>query len=218
LARKSNWEALLGIACRLIDQVNSEFQVIDNWTFGGGTALMLQIGHRDSFDVDIFLEDPQTLGFLDPDKSALKFDFRPDSTEGNGSVFQRFVFLELGEIDFIVGAPLTDSPTSGRMIAGRQIALESVAEIVAKKVHFRGRSFRPRDVFDVAAAARSHAEEMKAALSRFRPDVEATLRHIKSLNPQFVEDALANLNIRPEFSELASKALPTAISFLEEIN
>jgi predicted nucleotidyltransferase component of viral defense system len=218
LARKSNWEALLRIACRLIDQVNSEFQVIDNWTFGGGTALMLHLGHRDSFDVDIFLEDPQTIGFLDPAKSALKFDLQPDTSEGDGLVFQRFVFRELGEIDFIVGAPLTLSPNSGHMIAGRQIALESIGEIITKKVHFRGRSFRPRDVFDVAAAARNHAAEMKAALSPFRSDVEAALRHIENLNPLFVEDALANLNIRPEFSELANKALPTAISFLEEIN
>jgi Nucleotidyl transferase AbiEii toxin, Type IV TA system len=213
VAREFNWEALFRIACGLIDQVNAEFQVIDNWTFGGETALMLHIGHRDSFDVDIFLEDPQTLGFLDPAKSALKFDLEPDSSESDGSVFRRFVFSEIGEIDFIVGAPLTHKPSSGRMIAGRQVALETVAEIVTKKVHFRGRSIRPRDVFDIAAAAKNHAAEMKAALLPFRADVEATLRHMDGLNPQFVQGALAKLNIRPDFSELASKALPTAISF-----
>jgi len=36
--------------------------MIDSWTFGGGTALMLQIDHRESFDVDIFLDDPLSLG------------------------------------------------------------------------------------------------------------------------------------------------------------
>jgi Nucleotidyl transferase AbiEii toxin, Type IV TA system len=201
----------------LIDQVNSEFQLIDKWTFGGGTALMLHIGHRDSFDVEVFLDDPQLLGFLDPAKSSLKFDVQPDSSESDGTVFRRFVFREIGEIDFIVGAPLTNPGSSQQMITARQVALETVAEIVAKKVHFRGRSIRPRDVFDIAAAARDHAAEMKAALLPFRSDLDATLRRLSGLNPLFVESAIANLNIRQEFSELAEGALAAAIAFLEDV-
>jgi Nucleotidyl transferase AbiEii toxin, Type IV TA system len=61
----------------LIRQVNSEGPVIDRWTFGGGTALMLHIGHRESRDVDIFLEDAQFLPFLDPQKRDFKFDILP---------------------------------------------------------------------------------------------------------------------------------------------
>jgi hypothetical protein len=34
-------------ACRIIDQAKSELTRIDSWTFGGGTALMLQIDHRE---------------------------------------------------------------------------------------------------------------------------------------------------------------------------
>lgn len=34
--------------------------------FGGGTAMTIQIGHRESHDIDIFLDDPQLLGFIDP--------------------------------------------------------------------------------------------------------------------------------------------------------
>ena len=49
----------------MIRQVNAEQKIIDHWTFGGGTALMLQIDHRESDDVDIFLPDPQLLPFLD---------------------------------------------------------------------------------------------------------------------------------------------------------
>jgi hypothetical protein len=52
-------EKLFLIACDLIDQVNREHKIIDQWTFGGGTALMLQIGHRESDDIDIFLDDHQ---------------------------------------------------------------------------------------------------------------------------------------------------------------
>jgi hypothetical protein len=41
----------------MIRQVNSEQSIIDRWTFGGGSAMMVQIGHRESHDVDIFLPD-----------------------------------------------------------------------------------------------------------------------------------------------------------------
>jgi hypothetical protein len=39
---------LLRTARSLIDQVNYEQKIIDRWTFGGGTAMMLQIGYRES--------------------------------------------------------------------------------------------------------------------------------------------------------------------------
>lgn len=54
----SNWARLFRIACSLIRQVNVEHPIIDRWSFGGGTAMMLQIGHRQSEDIDIFLQDP----------------------------------------------------------------------------------------------------------------------------------------------------------------
>ena len=41
--------------------------------------MMLQIHHRVSFDIDIFLPDPQLQGLLDPDKNALGFETRPDA-------------------------------------------------------------------------------------------------------------------------------------------
>jgi len=44
----SEWPQLFRIACSLIDQVNQENPVIDRWTFGGGTAMMIQINHRES--------------------------------------------------------------------------------------------------------------------------------------------------------------------------
>ncbi|WP_425353527.1 nucleotidyl transferase AbiEii/AbiGii toxin family protein [Rhizobium wuzhouense] len=42
----SHWEQLLRVACDLIDRSPLGHE----WTFGGGTALMLQIDHRLSQD------------------------------------------------------------------------------------------------------------------------------------------------------------------------
>lgn len=61
----------------MIRQVNAEQEIIDRWTFGGGTAMMLQIDHRISHDIDIFLPDPQFLPFLDPQKHDFNFEIRP---------------------------------------------------------------------------------------------------------------------------------------------
>jgi Nucleotidyl transferase AbiEii toxin, Type IV TA system len=55
--RSSGWARLFRTACSLIKQVNSNERIIDYWTFGGSTAMMLQINHRESHDVDLFLNE-----------------------------------------------------------------------------------------------------------------------------------------------------------------
>lgn len=52
--------------------------------------MMIQIGHRQSHDVDIFLDDPQLLGFIDPSRSRLRFDVAPSDYHGDGLRFQKF--------------------------------------------------------------------------------------------------------------------------------
>ena len=67
------------MACALIRQVNAKQKLIDRWTFGGGIAMMLQIDHRESRDVDIFLNDPQLLSLLDPQKHDFQFEIPPSA-------------------------------------------------------------------------------------------------------------------------------------------
>ncbi len=38
----SEWERLFDQSVSIIDQANSSYILLDSWTFGGGTALMLQ--------------------------------------------------------------------------------------------------------------------------------------------------------------------------------
>ncbi len=82
------WARLFRVARDVIRQVNSEQLIIDRWTFGGGTAMMLQIDHRESHDVDIFLEDPQLLPFLDPQKHDFEFQILPSDYLGDGTTSQ----------------------------------------------------------------------------------------------------------------------------------
>jgi hypothetical protein len=123
--QQPNWAWLLKTARGLIRQVNSEQAVIDRWTLGGGTAMMLQIDHRESHDVDIFLSDPQLLSFLDPQKHDFQFEIWPTDYAGDGASFQKLAFKHIGEIDFIVGHAMTSSPTTQRTVEGETTLLEN---------------------------------------------------------------------------------------------
>jgi hypothetical protein len=70
---------------------------MDHWTFGGGTAMMLQIGHRESHDVDIFLDDAQYLNLLNPDHNDFDFEMSPTGYAGDGSSFLKLVFEDVGK-------------------------------------------------------------------------------------------------------------------------
>jgi hypothetical protein len=195
------------MACALIRQVNSEQSIIDHWTFGGGTAMMLQIDHRESQDVDIFLSDPQLLPFLDPQKHDFQFEIWPTDYEGDGSSFQKLAFKDIGEIDFIVGRAMTASPTTQAIIEGETTLLETIPEIIAKKIYYRGSSIKPRDIFDIAAAGEQHADSVIDALRPYRTEVQTTLGVIDKLNPDFVNSAIAQLAIKDKFRSVAKTAL-----------
>jgi hypothetical protein len=139
---------LFRIARALIRQVNSKQILIDHWTFGGGTAMMLQIDHRESHDVDIFLSDPQLLPLLDPQKRDFQFEIPPSGSSGDGARFLKLGFDKIGEIDFIVGTALTVTPTKQDIVEGETVLLDTIPEIITKKIHYRGASIKPRDIFD----------------------------------------------------------------------
>lgn len=126
VAALPEWVRLFRIARSLIEQVNSEERIIDKWTFGGGTALMLQIGHRESHDVDIFLSDPQQLQFLDPQKRDFRFEIQPDNYRGDGVRSLKFAFHTIGAIDFIVAESLTSAPTVQADVDNQAVILETV--------------------------------------------------------------------------------------------
>jgi hypothetical protein len=80
----SRWEDLLGEAFQIIDAVNREADILTGWTFGGGTAMMLQIDHRESHDVDLFLDDPQLMLYVEAAVAEMLFDIGTATYSGDG--------------------------------------------------------------------------------------------------------------------------------------
>jgi len=179
--------------------------------------MMLQIDHRESHDVDIFLSDPQWLSFLDPQKSDFQFEIRPAGYEGDGASFQKFAFKDIGEIDFIVGRAMTSSPTIEATIESEKALLETIPEIITKKIYHRGSSIKPRDIFDIAAAGEQHSASVIGALQSYHDEVKTTLMTLDKLNPDFVNAAIAQLSIRDKYRSVAEKALERAKAILQAV-
>jgi hypothetical protein len=211
------WTKLFRIACRHIRQANSEQLVIDEWTLGGGTAMMLQIDHRESHDVDIFLPDPQLLPFLDPEKHDFQFEIQPDACEGDGARSLKLVFDRIGAIDFIVARALTSSPTTRADIEGEAVLLETIPEIITKKIYYRGAGIKPRDIFDIAAAAEQHEHQVIKELRNYRDQVSQALATIDKLNADFVNAAVAQLAIKHRFKDIAKAAIPRSKEILSAV-
>jgi hypothetical protein len=211
---QANWARLFRVACALIRQVNSKESIIDHWTFGGGTAMMLQIDHRESHDVDIFLLDPQLLPFLDPQKHNFTFEIRPTDSKSDGARFLKLAFENIGEIDFIVGGSLSSTPTIPMTIEGEAVQLETIPEVITKKIYHRGSSIKPRDIFDIAAAGEKQANSIIDELKSYKNEVTRTLGVMEKLNPDFVSRAIAELAIKPQYDAVAKTAMERAREIL----
>ena len=130
------------------------------WTFGGGTVLMLRIGHRMSKDIDLFVPDPQALGWVNPRLSEAAEGVSTDYEE-NAEWIK--LFLPAGEIDIVAGATLTAHPFEVVRYLGHDLKLETCAEIVAKKMWHRGDRAKARDLYDLCAVADAEPAAIEAA-------------------------------------------------------
>lgn len=159
LTRPGVWTSLFPRALKLMAHL--EQQITDaHWTFGGGTVLMLRIAHRQSKDIDLFVPDPQYLGYVNPRLSDVAESISTDYEEA--AEFIKF-FLREGEIDIVVGTPLTDIPYETIEYRGRLIRVETSAEIIAKKMWHRGDRAKGRDLFDLCAVATAEPDQLKMA-------------------------------------------------------
>ncbi|MGB8401966.1 nucleotidyl transferase AbiEii/AbiGii toxin family protein, partial [Bradyrhizobium sp.] len=183
---------------------------------GGGTAMMLQIDHRESHDLDIFLPDAQLLPFLDPQKRDFDFGVLASEDKGDGTKFLKLAF-EIGEIDFIVGNALTSSPTTQMTVEGETVLLEKIPEIIAKKIYHRGSNIMPRDIFDIAAGSGEYAEAIIRELRAYRDAVAKTLTAMDRQNPDFVSAAIAQLSIKDAYSAVARTAFEKTKELLRAV-
>ena len=198
--RLNDWETLFRHAMQIVEAAGAPGSRLRDWSFGGGTVLMRRFRHRVSKDVDIFVPDPQYLGYVSPRLNDTAESLTSRYLETAISV--KLYFPE-GEIDFIASAPLTEKPTAEETVLGRRVDVETTAEIIAKKVWHRGRDFTARDLFDLALVATEDPGALQPIAAILRERREAIRKRIasgeKALRKTFAE--LDTLDFQPSFEE-----------------
>lgn len=164
--RAGGWRALEALAIELVndaaDRAKADFQPV----LGGGTRLMLAMEHRISDDIDLFIRDPQWIGYLSP---RLNDRFEGAITGYDEGATSLKLKLPQGEIDFIVGMSLLGLPNETAQDCA--FVLEPVAEVLAKKLFYRGWALTPRDLFDwrmieqTMSAEQMHSQEIANLVS-----------------------------------------------------
>jgi hypothetical protein len=76
---------------------------------------------------------------------------------------------------------------------------------------------KPRDIFDIAAAAHHDRDSIISALKHHKDDVAKTLSAIERLKPDFVNAAIAELAIKDSFKPIIGTALEDATELLKSI-
>jgi len=144
----------------LIDEIRAHGIDDPDWTSGDGTVLMLRYRHRRSKDIDIFVPDPQYLGYVSPRLSEVAEAISADHVEGAG--FVKLIRPE-GEINFVASPNLTATPFETWSLQRRSVRVETAAEIVAKKLWHRGDQVSARDLFDLSLVIEREPESLRIA-------------------------------------------------------
>lgn len=198
------WQGLFGQALQLMDHLE---RVTENpqWTFGGGTVLMLRLGHRLSKDIDLFVPDPQYLGYLTPRLSDVAESITGDYEEQ--AEFLK-LYLPTGEIDIVVGTPLTAKPFDDVRFGGRTIRVETCAEVIARKMWHRGNRGKARDLLDLCAVAQAEPQAILQAAPFFDRHGEHFLDSL-ARGGEFVQaefDAIETLSFDLSYSQCLALA------------
>ena len=212
------WEGLFERALVLVDDARKRGLPVDEWTFGGGTVLMRRHKHRLSKDIDIFIDNPEFLGYLTPRLSDAAESLTTDYVEDTEYVKLRFPD---GEIDFVVAAPLSNQPANRESILGHTFLVETSTEIVAKKIWHRAATFTARDIFDLAMVSEREPDALKEIYPILSDKRETVLKRIADTETLLREtfNELLILEYRRSFDEcvgIVKSTLATASSTVEK--
>lgn len=204
------WQQLLPHALALTDEISKHGGVARPFfTFGGGTVLMLRYQHRFSKDIDIFVPDPQSLNYVNPRLS----DVAEEICKAQYIEAANFVKLVLdeGEIDFVASPNLLPADKAYELweLCGREVRVETAAEIVAKKMYHRGAIATARDLFDLATVIEHEPDALIDAIPFMHRNVDEFVKHLRTPSINFITqfNSIQQINYRPTFQHAAGLAI-----------
>lgn len=192
------WQTLFRRAMRVLESSVTMGVPADDWSFGGGTVLMLKYQHRFSKDIDIFVSDPQYITAFSP-----RVNDREEDNIRHYDEQHRYVklYFDEGEVDFVAAPALSSDPFAYEEILGRTVKVETPLEIVAKKIRFRADEFKARDLYDLALVieqAPQYVQEIETFLGEQKVALQDRLgRYLEPLREDF--SCIDTINYSPSF-------------------
>jgi hypothetical protein len=140
---EGSWRRLQCAAVKIVRETEARVGAPITPRFGGSGRMMLDLRHRISDDLDLFLRDPQWIAHLSPRSLPAEPSDVRSFDEGSATLK---LLLAHGEVDFIVAPSLLGLPDEHSEHS--PFALEPIGEVLAKKLFYRGWAMVPRDLFD----------------------------------------------------------------------
>ncbi len=190
--------------------------------FGGGTALSIYyFQHRLSFDIDLFLIDQQYLSYFSP-KHWIE-----DTSNFNGSQYID-IHNHIGvvsanniKVDILVDSSSdTVLMDDTKTIFPFDIRVESIEDILAKKIVFRKKDNKARDIFDIAVAIQNDENILHNLLKNKRvtdEDLQIFQTALESINMQKYKTTIDLIEPINEYLSLADEAPDFILSSLKNL-
>lgn len=183
------WSTIIAGAYALFDALESQGFGRPPFSLGGGTVLMFHFEHRLSKDIDFFGYDAQWLSLLSPRLNDAAAAMAAGYVEQANTIK---IMTPHGDIDFIIAGDVTASVDRVQnVLAGREILVDPVSEILAKKLFYRATHFKARDVYDLSAAIDLNPDAARTAVQAAASRKDILLRRLSDL-AEHDEAALLN--------------------------
>lgn len=164
------------------------------WSFGGGTALMLEFNHRTSKDIDIFFHNPQLLTYLSPRINDFVEEICTDYKEQSNFLK---IYMDNYEIDFIVAPNLTSLEPRWKNFYDVGFFIDNPMEIIAKKLFYRPEDIKVRDIVDTVIVYQNYPEISKVfKKAKIKLDMDLINISLSRLEKINIENILKELSLK----------------------
>lgn len=194
---------------------------------GGGTALSaFYWQHRFSTDIDIFIysNEKNILNKIDPRnanqdiKSRLSMINYEDELKKH-PIYTEIAIDENSKMQFFTVNGFTATPYSQVILWGKNILIESIDEIIAKKVYYRCEDANSRDLFDIAVAIYKDPiilisiNVKKEKVERLYDSVATIFEHEELM--EIYKEEIEMMKPRDEYIDIAKNGIIYLKTFLE---
>ena len=193
---------------------------------GGGTALSAYYwNHRYSTDIDIFVHSKDDISMILRPKEW-DSDFLEKLNilgyDGNCKVhpaYTEIVIKDDYKIQFFSVEDKTKDPYKIVDLWGTKIQIESIQEIIAKKIYYRAHKGNTRDLFDIAIAIHKNPlvfSELQISIEKFKELFETVskIKQNQELSREYLSE-IELMNPNKSYSLLAVNTITYLFVFLE---